>query len=284
MDQASQASDGSFGLRFWGVRGSIPTPVGRNLGYGGNTSCVEICARGGGALHDDEVLIVDAGSGIRALGAAIAERPQPPSTIHIFFTHFHWDHMQGLPFFAPLFAPQNHVIFHSAHPPRELRAILARQMATPFFPLDFGSVGAQTEFQQISSPQRFGAVTLEMFPLHHPQGSVGYRISEERKAIVYATDHEHGVAAVDRALRAVARRADALIYDAQYTPQEYASRRGWGHSTWKDAVEAARDAQVGRLILFHHDPDRDDKALDAIVAQAQLEFPQTVAARESMMI
>jgi phosphoribosyl 1,2-cyclic phosphodiesterase len=284
MDETIQAPDGQFRLRLWGVRGSIPTPVERNLGHGGNTACVQICMHGDDSHRDDELLIIDAGSGIRALGAAIAGRAHPPSAVHIFLTHFHWDHVQGLPFFAPLFAPHSRILFHSVHPPQELRAVLARQMATPFFPLDFGAVAARTEFRQIVSPQTFGAVTLETFSLHHPQGSVGYRISDDRRAVVYATDHEHGVAPVDLGLRAVASHADALIYDAQYTAQEYASRKGWGHSTWQEAVAVARDAQVGKLVLFHHDPDRDDQALDAIVAQAQKDFPHTVAARESMSI
>jgi phosphoribosyl 1,2-cyclic phosphodiesterase len=233
---------------------------------------------------EDELLILDAGSGIRALGAAIAARPRPPNAIHIFFTHFHWDHLQGLPFFAPLFSPQSRIVFHSVHPPEELHAILARQMATPFFPVDFATIAAQTEFRTIASPQHFGAVTLETFPLHHPQGSVGYRISDACRSVIYATDHEQGNAEVDRSLRAIARHADALVYDAQYTAEEYVGRKGWGHSTWQEAVAIAKQANVRRLVLFHHDPNRDDRALEEIVAQAQREFPHTVAARESMVV
>jgi phosphoribosyl 1,2-cyclic phosphodiesterase len=279
MDQASHVSDGSWGLRFWGVRGSTPTPVARNLGYGGNTPCVEI-------LRDDEemVLILDAGTGIRALGAAIAARPRPPEAIHIFFTHFHWDHLQGLPFFAPLFAPHSRIVFHSVHPPQMLREILSRQMAVPFFPVNLNEVAAQLEFRQIASPQSVGSLTLETFPLHHPQGSVGYRITDASKTMVYATDHEQGNAAVDRGLREIARHADVLVYDAQYTPEEYPRRKGWGHSTWQEAAAVAAEAQAGRLVLFHHDPDRDDQALDEIVVKARMDFPQTVAARELMTI
>jgi len=279
MDQAnhapSQTYDGSFGLRFWGVRGSTPTPVAGNLGHGGNTPCVEI-------LQDDEdaVLILDAGSGIRALGAAIATRPRHPGAIHIFFTHFHWDHLQGLPFFAPLFAPESRIVFHSVHPPESLREILSRQMAAPFFPVNFHEVAAHLEFRQIASPQSVGGVKLETFPLHHPQGSVGYCIRDARRTLVFATDHEQGNAAVDHGLREIARQADVLVYDAQYTLEEYPRRKGWGHSTWQEAVAVAAEAQVGRLVLFHHDPDRDDQALDEIVARARMDFPQTVAARE----
>jgi phosphoribosyl 1,2-cyclic phosphodiesterase len=276
MDQASRATDGAFQLRLWGVRGSTPTPVEQNLGHGGNTPCVEILS------GEDEIFIIDAGTGIRALGATIAARP--PTAIHIFFTHFHWDHLQGLPFFAPLFSPQSRIVFHSVHPPEELHTILARQMATPFFPVDFAAVAAHTEFRTLASPQRFGEVTLQTFPLHHPQGSVGYCISDAHRSVVYATDHEPGNAEVDRGLRAIARNADALIYDAQYTAEEYASRKGWGHSTWQEAVAIAKEAKVRRLVLFHHDPNRDDRALEEIVAQAQREFPNTVAAREAMTV
>jgi phosphoribosyl 1,2-cyclic phosphodiesterase len=279
MDRTSHASDGSIGLRFWGVRGSTPTPVARNLGYGGNTACVEILQQDEDAVH-----ILDAGSGIRALGAAIAARPQQPGAIHIFFTHFHWDHLQGLPFFAPLFAPHSRIVFHSVHPPQMLHEILSRQMAAPFFPVDFSGLAAQLEFRQIASPQSLGSVTLETFPLHHPQGSVGYRISDARRTLVYATDHEHGNAAMDRSLSEVARDADVLVHDAQYTPGEYPLRKGWGHSTWQEATAVAAEAKVAQLVLFHHDPDRDDRALDEIVALARHVFPQTVAARELMTV
>ncbi len=279
MEQEHQPRDAGFSLRFWGVRGSTPTPVAGNLGYGGNTPCVSV---ENGA---DEVLIFDAGSGIRALGAEMMQRSKLPSVMHIFFTHFHWDHVQGLPFFAPLYREDMRVVFHSARGAEELRAILGRQMATPFFPVDLGALPSQMEFRQIANgPIGFGGITVQGFPLHHPQGAQGYRIAGGRKSVVFATDHEHGDLAIDGALRKIARNADVLIYDAQYTPAEYSQHQGWGHSTWQEAVNVARDAEVKKLVLFHHDPDHDDGAVDEIVAEAQRQFSATIAARERTVV
>jgi phosphoribosyl 1,2-cyclic phosphodiesterase len=279
MDAGPHTLDENLSLRFWGVRGSTPTPVARNLRYGGNTPCVSVKS------NADQLLIFDAGTGIRALGAALVQQTEPPRTLHLFFTHFHWDHLQGLPFFAPLFRKDTRLILHSARPPAELRSILARQMSTPFFPVDFTTVPSELEFRQITTGAiNFGDLSVQAFPLHHPQGAHGYRIANGRKSMVFATDHEHGDSSIDANLRAIARNADVLVYDAQYTPAEYASRQGWGHSTWQQGVRAATDAQVNQLVLFHHDPDHDDSALDAIVEVAQQQFPQTIAASENTTV
>jgi phosphoribosyl 1,2-cyclic phosphodiesterase len=279
MDPELYPHGANFALRFWGVRGSAPTPVAGNLGYGGNTPCVSV------ESGPDHLLIFDAGSGIRALGAELVQRPQLPSVLHLFFTHFHWDHLQGLPFFAPLYRKDTRLVIHSARAPEELRSILARQMATPFFPVDFSVLPSQLEFRQImTDPVAFGDLTVQGFPLHHPQEAQGYRIANGRKSIIFATDHEHGDISIDTDLRKIARNADVLIYDAQYTPTEYAQRKGWGHSTWQEAVNVARDAQVKKLILFHHDPDHDAAALDSIVADAQRQFPNTIGARETTIV
>jgi ribonuclease BN (tRNA processing enzyme) len=158
-------------------------------------------------------------------------------------------------------------------------------MATPFFPVDFNVLPSQLEFRRITTdPVAFGGLTVQGFPLHHPQGAQGYRIANGRKSIVFAIDHEHGDISIDTDLRKIARNADVLIYDAQYTPTEYTQRKGWGHGTWQEAVNVARDAQVDKLVLFHHDPDHDDAALDAIVADAQRQFPHTIAARETTTV
>jgi len=279
MEQAPQTPDPSFSLRFWGVRGSTPTPVARNLGHGGNTPCVAV------ETADDQLLIFDAGSGIRELGIEVVQRPQPPAELHLFFTHFHWDHMQGLPFFVPIYSPKTRLTIHSARPPNELREFLACQMSSPFFPVDFGNLASQLEFRQIGTePQAFGGLTIQGFPLNHPQGAQGYRIAGPGKTIVFAIDHEHGNAEIDANLCRISHQADVLIYDAQYTAAEYPQRIGWGHGTWQEAVKVAAAAQVGQLVLFHHDPDHDDAALEAIVAEAQLQFPNTIAARERMTV
>jgi phosphoribosyl 1,2-cyclic phosphodiesterase len=262
-------------LHFWGVRGSIATPRPDNLRHGGNTACLDV------RLPTGEILIFDCGTGLRNLGVYLDETHAPEDELRIFFTHFHWDHMQGIPFFLPLYSAEHRVVFTSSLPPEELRQLLEGQMSAPYFPIPFDFMPAQQEFLQIGDqPHRVGDFSVSSFSLHHPQGCSGYRIEANGASIVYASDHEHGDAATDRALRRHAAHADILIYDAQYTPDDYVAHQGWGHSTWLEATRVARDAEVGQLILFHHEPSRTDAQLDAIVESARREFPNTVAAIE----
>jgi phosphoribosyl 1,2-cyclic phosphodiesterase len=256
-------------LTFWGVRGSIPTPVPENLGFGGNTACIAIRFSGHPAL------IFDAGSGIRALGNTLQEE----KTLHVFLTHFHWDHIQGIPFFAPLYRQGCNTTVHSSVSPIDLERTLAAQMLPPYYPI----VMPQCEYRQNEGTDAtIGDILIRPFPLHHPNGATGYRIESPNASIVYASDHEHGNPEADAILLRHARDADVLIYDAQYTPAEYVRRRGWGHSTWLEAVKLAHLAQVKQLILFHHDPYRTDKQLEAIVRDAQSEFKNTIAAKEGL--
>jgi phosphoribosyl 1,2-cyclic phosphodiesterase len=254
-------------LTFWGVRGSIPTPVAVNLGFGGNTACISIRFPG----HPP--LIFDAGSGIRALGMTLHEEP----AVNLFLTHFHWDHIQGIPFFAPLYDPKVSTTIHSSADPADLQSILAAQMLPPYYPVPMPKLEYR---QNQAAGTRIGDLVIRPFPLHHPNGATGYRIESPDASIVYASDHEHGDAGADAILLQHANRADILIYDAQYTPAEYEHRRGWGHSTWREGAKLARDARVKQLILFHHDPQRTDRQLDAIVREARTHFENTIAAKE----
>jgi phosphoribosyl 1,2-cyclic phosphodiesterase len=257
------------------VRGSTPTPTPLNARYGGNTPCVQILHTGSDAV------ILDAGSGIRELGLQLVA--QPPANIHLFLTHFHWDHIQGIPFFEPLYDDRFHVIIHAAHPPDEIEEVISAQMQPPCFPVQLERFNHdhRIEFRTIGeAPETIDGLTIQRFPLHHPQGCFGYRVDSGTRRIVYATDHEHGDAAIDTNLRAIAQDADVLIYDAQYTPHELSHHRDWGHSTWLEATCVARDANAKKLVLFHHDPNRTDAALDTIVTEACKTFPQTTAAQE----
>jgi phosphoribosyl 1,2-cyclic phosphodiesterase len=268
----------SMQVRFWGVRGSIPTPAPGNLGYGGNTSCVEV-------LVDGESFIFDAGTGIRNLGIDWMTRAPRPEGIRLFLTHFHWDHLQGLPFFQPLYDKRNGVSFHSPRPAAELPGILRGQMAAPYFPVHFDMLPAKARFARVGeAPVPFGQVEISSFALTHPEGSSGYRLRSAAGSVVYAADHEHGVEAADRRLLDAAKNARVLIYDAQFTPEEYPSHVGWGHGTWLEAVKVAEKARVEHLVLFHHDPERDDDAMDEIVEKARGYFPNTVGAREGAVI
>ena len=263
-------------LRFWGVRGSIPTPQSENLQFGGNTACVEIRLSGGA------VLVLDGGTGIRDLGLLLTrEFGERPLNLNLFLTHFHWDHIQGIPFFNPLYSAQNRVTFYGHGALGHPRRMLGRQMQEPYFPVALDLVAATKEFVEVGrSSLTIDAATIHPFPLNHPQGAIGYRVESEGAAIVYATDFEHGNAELDTVLREYSKDADLLIYDAQYTPEEYERHRGWGHSTWLEATRVASDCGVDRLILFHHDPSHDTETTVGIVRQAQARFPNTIAAQE----
>jgi phosphoribosyl 1,2-cyclic phosphodiesterase len=263
-------------LTFRGVRGSLPTPQANRLRYGGNTTCLEI-----GTPDPAQALLIDCGSGARELGDRLLAGTA--HTIHILFTHFHWDHIQGLPYFAPLFDPRFELVFWASCPEIELRSCLRTQMDHPFFPLPLAEVAARTQFRSIRCGEPFEAAGLrvEAFPLCHPQGASGYRIEGSAATIVHASDHECGQQPeIDEGIVHAARGAGLLIMDSQYTPEEYTGKIGWGHSSYVHAAQIAREATVEHLALFHHDPAHDDDFLDAMLARAQQLFPSTLMARE----
>ena len=268
-------------VRFWGVRGSIPTPSAATHKYGGNTSCLEVRTAGG------QLLIFDAGSGIRALGRSLLQETPPEGhRIMLFLTHYHWDHIQGFPFFEPMYAPQNYVYLHGFQSANvSVERAMGEQMANPYFPVNMGVMRATRHFYTIGEETlQVGDARVTTRFLNHPQGCLGYRIEDADRVLVYATDNEHGDELGDRNVRALAENADVLIYDAQYTPEEYPSKVGWGHSTWEQGALIAKEVGVKELILFHHDPDHTDFFLDSMVQDARKIFPNTHAARERMEI
>jgi phosphoribosyl 1,2-cyclic phosphodiesterase len=264
-------------VRFWGVRGSIAVSGPRYLATGGNTPCVEI-------LHEGCRLVLDGGTGLRALGDALGFVPLEATVL---FTHVHWDHIQGVPFFTPAYNPDAKITFMGAKRDGvDVRSALASQMKPPTFPVTLDTLSAQIGFRDVVTPDPFEVGPFRVTPvdLQHPDGVLAYRVSAGGRTVVFATDVEHGDR-VDERVIALSEGADLLIHDAQYTVPEYRglrgpSRRGWGHSTWTDAVEVARKAGVSRLALFHHDPTRSDEALAAIEGEAKTFFAPTFAARE----
>lgn len=265
-------------VKFWGVRGSVAVCGSRYLSTGGNTPCVEV-------THEGQRLILDGGTGLRALGDSIGFAPIEATVL---FSHVHWDHIQGVPFFTPAYNPGAKLTFVGCRRDSgTLRDALAAQMLPPRFPVTMDVFRAKLAFREIEkeSPFDIGAFRVTPLDLNHPDGVLAYRVEAGGKAVVYATDVEHGDNLDERLVR-LSEGADLLIHDAQYTGPEYVGkigipRKGWGHSTWGDAVAVAGLAGAGRLALFHHDPQRTDAQVEAIEAEALDMFPRTVAAREA---
>jgi phosphoribosyl 1,2-cyclic phosphodiesterase len=271
-------------VKFWGVRGSTPTPQAGNMRYGGNTSCVEV-------RFGDQLYIFDCGTGFRLLGhqlEAEAQASGKPIYAHVFVSHFHWDHIQGMPFFRPLYGmPPNHFVFHSSGRTRQLKQVMEEQMAAPYFPVGLTEMKAQREFFDIEEgvTQLGDGTTMRTMWLNHPQGCLGFRLETKEGVLVYATDNEPGDEKFDKSVRKLAEGADILIYDAQYLPEEYeARRRGWGHSHWREAVNVVMESGAKELLLFHHDPDHDDIIIDQVVKEARNHYPKVRAAAEGMEI
>jgi phosphoribosyl 1,2-cyclic phosphodiesterase len=269
-------------LKFWGVRGSTPTPERRNSRHGGNTPCLEV------RLANGTILVLDCGSGLRALGKSlIREHGDKPIVAYLFLTHFHWDHIQGIPFFKPLYSKGNAFFFHSVSlRAQELQSAVEGQMVSPYFPVDMSIMGAVRHFYDIGSkPLNIHGATISSVALNHPQGSVAYRVEADGGSLVYATDTEPGSPIHDQNVREIAQGADVFVYDSQYTPEELdGEKKGWGHSSWAEAVKIAEEVAVRKLVLFHHDPDHEDTMIDGLVAQARRHFPDTIAAAEGMIL
>jgi phosphoribosyl 1,2-cyclic phosphodiesterase len=267
-------------IKFWGVRGSIPSPGGSTVRVGGNTSCVEL--RAGGQL-----LIFEMGTGARGLGNSLLK--SLPVTAHVFLSHLHHDHTQGLPFFTPCFIPGNTLIFYGADKGEEtLKSLLHRLFDYPYFPVALRDMAATMDFKSLREGQ-----TVVLGPdlkvmnrrVNHPDDAFGYRVEcvEDgvKKVFAFCTDTEHYTAG-DWKVRELAKDADVFVYDAQYTDEEYPGKVGWGHSTPSEAAKIAREAGAKRLLLFHHDPTHNDDKVFEMEAQARALFPGAQAAVEGL--
>jgi phosphoribosyl 1,2-cyclic phosphodiesterase len=276
-------SDNRFQIKFWGVRGSIPCPGSETVRYGGNTSCVEMQVGG-------ERLIFDGGTGLRMLGQSLLD--ENPIAARLLFTHSHWDHIQGFPFFSPAFIRGNSFKIYAVPSPNgaTMKQRLHDQMLHPNFPVPLQIMQANLEFYDLEAGEilEFEDVTIETRRLNHPGEAVGYRVNWRGLAAAYITDTEHFPDRLDENVLRLAREADVMVIDATYTDEEYndprQSRVGWGHSTWQEAVKIARAAAVKQLVLFHHDPSHNDDDLDRIGEEVVRVFPRATLAREGLSI
>ncbi len=271
-------------IKFWGVRGSVPSGNKETCGIGGNTTCVEVrCGK--------ETLIFDAGTGIRNLGNNLDS--QNPFHARIFFTHVHWDHIQGLPFFPPIYQARNEfTIYGGTFFNESIYTILKKQMSPPVFPVSLEDLPATFKFESLQKGQVLQTedFVLKHQQINHPNGALAFRVDTHNRSMVFATDVEPVDGKLDPGLVEFCRGTDVLIHDAQYTREEYLglnghhSRVGWGHSTPNDAVRLAQAAEVKFLALFHHDPSHDDEFIKNIEAESRKQFPDCVAAYEGLEI
>jgi phosphoribosyl 1,2-cyclic phosphodiesterase len=268
--------------RFWGTRGSIAAPGSGTTHFGGNTSCVELTTPSGG------IVVLDCGTGARSLGNRLLDHASGPVSATILLTHTHWDHIQGFPFFAPLFQPDNHFKVYGpegAH--LSLRDVLAGQMEHHYFPVELDQLAARISYQDLcEGTYEIDGLRVHAQQMNHPSPTLGYRIEAEGRSICYLCDHEPYFEGIwrdgaprgntesileegDRRHASYMQGADVVIHEAQYTPQEYPSKRHWGHSTYVYVVQLAALAGVRRLFLTHHDPSHNDDFIAGVEREAQ---------------
>lgn len=280
-------------IRFRGVRGSIPAPAPENMRYGGNTSCLEL-------RYGDQLLILDAGSGIRSLGDDLINVADgKPIEATLLLSHSHWDHIQGLPFFTPAYSPANRIaVYVECGRSEQLQSALETQMAPAHFPVGLHQMRGLLPVRELSrEATKLGNLLVRTARLNHPGGCTGFRIESAAGHIAYLPDHEPfrniggRIGQVEMAHRELVEficGVDLLILDTQYTADEYAGRVGWGHGCLPDSVDIAIEAGVRRLLFFHHDPSHDDRRVDEMVEIARamtFRSPLTVdAASENEII
>ncbi len=271
----------SFKVKFWGVRGSIACPSAKYVTYGGNTSCIEVALGG-------RRIILDCGTGLRTLGKYFSRKDTKHA--HIFLTHTHWDHINGFPFFTPGYLKENAFTLMAGHLyDRDfgVEEILAGQMSQPTFPVPLDIMAAKLDFVDFEGGESFdlgAGIKIKTCKLNHPDNATGYRIEYQGASMCYLTDTEHVLGKPDQNILGLIEGANLVIYDSTYTDKEFKDKIGWGHSTWQEGVRLCQAANVGRLAIFHHDPDHEDPFMEQLEAEARFAWPGAYVARENMRI
>lgn len=260
-------------VTFWGVQGSCPFSHAKRRKYGSNTPCVEV--RGG----DGQMLIFDAGTGLVGLAEQRLADGTHPRAVHLFSSHYHWDHIQGLPFYKPIYSPNYQIKLYG---PPGLAWAMACQMSRPHFPVAFTQLPSTIDMIELAhrEPITVEGLKVTPFEVNHPQQTYGYRVDDGPRSVVYATDHEPDGGRFDRNIIEAAQGADLLIIDAQYTERELTEKRGWGHGTFAAAARIAKSAGVKRMVLYHHDPLHSDREIAEIEKDARKLFPNLGIATE----
>jgi len=292
-------------VRFWGVRGSIPVPGPKTVRYGGNTTCIEV------RTSDDQLIILDAGTGIYQLSRSLL--PELPITAHIFNTHTHWDHIQGLPFFIPLFVPDNKVHIYGGFEPvsgQPIDEVLSAQLQYRFFPVREAELLSEITYHTLHEHEsvQIGNATITLVLMNHPVINFGYRIDDQGKSMFFTGDHEVPLNIYDpedeeyeiyqqmlnsreQGIIDTIKDVDLLIADAAYTEEEYPQKKGWGHGTFNSSIRLGQQAGARKVCLTHHEPSRDDDSLEKVFAEAlhdckaiDSDSPEYLLAHEGLII
>lgn len=270
-------------IRFWGVRGTIPAPGPDTVRLGGNTACLDVLT------SDKQLIVIDAGSGIRRLGIALAEEYPNRIVGTVLVSHTHWDHIQGFPFFAPLIGPQSRqnrfVIVGQKRVGRQLENVLAGQIIEPYLPFAFKELAADIHVKEVSGGETvvIGDDTIiRVAELRHPGGCLGFRIENNGRVFTYCTDSSHEEGHLTENVLELAQGADLLVHDAQYSLEQRDEFPEYGHSSWLEAVKVARKANVGCLALFHYDPNASDDYMESVLLKAREIFPHTILSQEGL--
>ncbi len=266
-------------IKFWGVRGSIPTPGNSFVKYGGNTSCIEL-------NFEDQTIIFDMGSGLVNLGNYLLEKSI--KQFDILVSHFHYDHTCGLPFFAPAYIKGFNFSIRAGNEKTRSNTleVLKKQISSPSFPITVDKFLANIKYLDFEIEEDFfiGKAQIKTVKLNHPNGATGYRVRFDNKSVCYITDHEHEINNQNQKLISFLKEADVLIYDSTYDDDSFENYIGWGHSTWQEAVRLAKECNIKNLFIFHHNPENDDEKMDEIQNKCSAINKNYLVAKEGMFI